>query len=118
MKEIQHGNFFQKKNKTNEMVAKFFAKTMQGAKKTSLRMSHTKLIGRGGVCRVSCNEIYVHDNVWRRMGKASNPLIGGGREGAILKMRDMTPLLLHPRPLMLGIRRPPVILGFLKNRQK
>ncbi len=44
------------------MVANFLAKTMQGAKKSS-------------------NEIYVHDNVRRRMGKASNPLIGGGREG-------------------------------------
>jgi len=40
--------FFKKNYKTNEMVAKFFAKTMQGAKKTSLRTSHTKLIGRGG----------------------------------------------------------------------
>ncbi len=41
--------FFKKNYKTNEMVAKFFAKTMQGAKKTSLRTSHTKLIGRGGM---------------------------------------------------------------------
>jgi len=80
------------------MVSKFFAKTRQGAKKTSLRTSQTKLIGGGGgeMCRVSGNEIYLHDNVRRRMGKASNPSIGGGREGAILKMRDLTHFILGP----------------------
>lgn len=99
--------------KTNKTVAKFFAKTMQGAKKASLRTSQTKLIGEGGyvgspvmkfIFMIMFEEGWVkHQTHW---------LVGKWR-GTILKMPDLTQLPLHPRPLMLGILRPPVISGFL-----